>query len=416
MPIVHIRRYVLAVAAAILCVLLQKLEGNFEGGPPVFPSDAVPVWRNPDLTFINKFLEYVFPLLIPLGSLTRCSIEVPNHDCMRKAREAPSRGVDMLWGLAFDKTHDEIIEKIPRKDGTELIVRVMVPSSFSETEVERGDIMIAHAPLVFYFHGGGFVLGGSKDAMHATFAQEISKLDTDFASTVMWASVEYRLAPDHPYPAAPEDCMSALEYLTTNPKYNVGRRSGGSKMRKGGIHIAGSSAGGTLAVGTALRALEKGINIDSMLVDSPVFPGPSETHALVTTSSARRMSHSRNLPHQFMVWFMGAYAGCQPHGVESLPPSTMGLLPCNRTDAPDVFDGAMNIRKWKRHNKKLPQMVLVTGEADPLKDGGLAFGEVYEEAGGKVIAFRAQSSHCTWAFFDPETTRRFFDSWINLVK
>ena len=92
------------------------------------------------------------------------------------------------------------------------------------------------------------------------------------------------------------------------------------------------------------------------------------------------------------------------------------MLLCNRTDAPDVFDGVMRIRKWKRNNKNLPQMLLVTVEADPIKDGGLTFGEVYEEAGGKVIAFRDQSSHCTWAFFDPETTRRFFDSWMNLVK
>ena len=117
MPIVLIRRFVLAVATAIICVLLQKLEGHFEGGPPVgVPSDAVPVWRNPDLRFINKFLEYVFPLMDPLGSMTRCYIEVPDHDCMRKVRETPSRGVDMMWGLAFDKTHGEIIEKIPREN------------------------------------------------------------------------------------------------------------------------------------------------------------------------------------------------------------------------------------------------------------------------------------------------------------
>ena len=95
-------------------------------------------------------------------------------------------------------------------------------------------------PALLYVHGGGFVLG-SVDMEH----QVCVDLARDLGIVV--ASVEYRLAPEHPYPAGLEDCYAALRLLSGLPGVDPDR-----------VAVHGQSAGGGLAAGIALLARDRG--------------------------------------------------------------------------------------------------------------------------------------------------------------
>lgn len=88
------------------------------------------------------------------------------------------------------------------------------------------------SPLILFFHGGGWVLG-SLDT-HDPLARRICNAA---GATVL--SVDYRLAPEHPFPAAPEDCYAALQWAAANaPRFDTDASR---------IAVTGDSAGGNLA-------------------------------------------------------------------------------------------------------------------------------------------------------------------------
>src|SRR5262245_3212280 len=92
---------------------------------------------------------------------------------------------------------------------------------------------------VLYLHGGGYIVGS--DSTHGPFAAWIAKV----AGAPVHA-LDYRLAPEHPYPAAVDDAASAYRALVS------------SGMDPGGIVIAGDSAGAALAIALVLRLREAG--------------------------------------------------------------------------------------------------------------------------------------------------------------
>src|SRR5260370_285345 len=95
-------------------------------------------------------------------------------------------------------------------------------------------------PALLWMHGGGYILGGAKqdDNLCRRFVQAVG-------ATV--ASVDYRLAPEHRFPAAPDDCYSALTWLAGLPAVDPAR-----------VAIGGASAGGGLAPALALPARADG--------------------------------------------------------------------------------------------------------------------------------------------------------------
>jgi len=93
---------------------------------------------------------------------------------------------------------------------------------------------------VLYLHGGGYVLGTA--TMGDQFCSRLAR-----HLGVVVAAVDYRLAPEHPYPAALEDADAALRWLAEQPEVDAGR-----------IALVGDSAGGGLAAAVALRARDRG--------------------------------------------------------------------------------------------------------------------------------------------------------------
>ena len=116
---------------------------------------------------------------------------------------------------------------ITGRDGNEISLRVIAP------DVVRG--------VYLHFHGGGWVLGASdlQDPMLERIADNTG---------LVVVSVEYRLAPEHPYPAGPDDCESAAAWLIKNAKAEFGTDV---------MTIGGESAGGHLAALTILRMRDR---------------------------------------------------------------------------------------------------------------------------------------------------------------
>ena len=98
-------------------------------------------------------------------------------------------------------------------------------------------------PVIVFVHGGGFGLGGpwSEEGMSARLA---------IGANALVVSVDYRLAPEHPYPAANDDVYAALRWVAGH-----GAELGGDPQR---LAIAGDSAGATLSLDAALRVVQEG--------------------------------------------------------------------------------------------------------------------------------------------------------------
>jgi acetyl esterase/lipase len=96
------------------------------------------------------------------------------------------------------------------------------------------------APALLWIHGGGYVLGSAAqdDRLCYSFTRELG---------ITVAAVDYRLAPEHPYPASLEDCYSALTWVAGLPAVDPAR-----------VAIGGASAGGGLAAALALLARDRG--------------------------------------------------------------------------------------------------------------------------------------------------------------
>ncbi|MGH0035516.1 MAG: alpha/beta hydrolase [Myxococcota bacterium] len=132
---------------------------------------------------------------------------------------------------------DDILQEDRRVPGPEgapdVPVRIYRPS-VSSGEPTAG---------LFEIHGGGFITG-SIEMMDAWCQQAVEQLG------VVVVSVEYRLAPEHPFPAAPEDCYAALGWMS--------RSAGDLGIDPERIAVVGQSAGGGLAAATALLARDRG--------------------------------------------------------------------------------------------------------------------------------------------------------------
>ncbi len=138
-----------------------------------------------------------------------------------------------------------------------------------------------NAPGLVWIHGGGMVLGSAEmdDAGSAAIAEQ---------HQCVVISVDYRLAPENPYPAPLHDCYAALKWFAKNAN-----SLGVSSDR---IAIGGASAGGGLAAGTALMARDKGgPNLIFQLLVFPMLDHRNETPSSFGTSDTRVWNREANI-------------------------------------------------------------------------------------------------------------------------
>jgi acetyl esterase len=208
-------------------------------------------------------------------------------------------------------------------------------------------------PLVLLVHGGGFVIG-SVDT-HDGLARRIAR---DAGAVVV--SVEYRLAPEHPFPAAVDDCWAALRWAAAHAD-----ELGADPAR---VAVAGDSAGGNLAA--VLTHLARGTSGPDLVFQLLLYPVTSGHH---DWPSVRENSDAPVLTRRAMEWFAAQYAA--DGSVRSAPATA------------ESFTG-------------LPAAFVATAGADPLRDDGEAYAELLRRDGVAVQQVRYEPLVHGFAAFD----------------
>lgn len=235
-------------------------------------------------------------------------------------------------GDAVERIEDR---EIPGPAGT-LRLRLYYP------EAAAGEAL----PLTLFFHGGGFVLCSPET--HDNICRCLAA-----RARSLVVSVDYRLAPEAPFPAAVDDAIAALDWLRRE-----GRALGGDPAR---IAVAGDSAGGNLAAVLAQQARSRGWPLRHQLLFYPI------TDCATESDSYRQFGAGYFLTAEMMRWYRRQYLSQADDGQDCR------ASPLRAED----FGG-------------LPPATIITAEFDPLRDEGEAYALSLRLAGVPAGLHRAQ--------------------------
>ena len=195
-------------------------------------------------------------------------------------------------------------------------------------------------PVIVYYHGGGWVIGSKE--VYDGGARGLAKL----ANAVV-VSVDYRLAPEHKFPAQHEDAFAAYKWAVTN----AASIKGDPKR----VAVAGESAGGNLAVATAIAARDGGVQLPVHVLSVYPIAQPD-----TTTPSYVENANAKPLNRAMMGWF---------------------ARHATRTPA-DLQDPRINL--VGANLQGLPPTTIVLAQIDPLRSDGEMLAERLRAAGVPV--------------------------------
>lgn len=219
-------------------------------------------------------------------------------------------------------------------------------------------------PVVLFLHGGAFIFGTPEQ-------YDFQLIDLVQEGQVIIVSIDYRLAPEHPFPAALEDSVSALEWC-----YNNIEAIGGDKQN---ISVMGSSAGGTIALSLLhLNRDHHNIPIHKAFILYPPTSDELNTPSMHTYAHAP-MQSKKSATYMWKHYLSG------------------------------------NSDKWREYAvpnkmndyKKLPPMAMVLAEYDPLIDEAKQYVTSVESNGGEVTVLEVKGAVHTFDFFECKLTDDF---------
>ena len=174
--------------------------------------------------------------------------------------------------LPVVRTLSRVHGRLPARD-----VEVLTTADGVRIRLYRPTGAAAPGPGMLWIHGGGYVIGN---------AAQDDRLCKRYAAAlgVTVASVDYRLAPEHPYPTALEDCYSALTWLAGLPAVDPAR-----------VAIAGGSAGGGLAAALAFAARDRGqVDVVAQILVYPMLDDRSGGRARPSDTGFRMWDRRSN--------------------------------------------------------------------------------------------------------------------------
>ncbi|WP_394692699.1 alpha/beta hydrolase [Hyphobacterium sp.] len=214
---------------------------------------------------------------------------------------------------------------LPGPDG-EVAARLYVPENTSET-----------GPLTVFFHGGGYAFGDLES--HHRVAQRLAA-----QADCRVLAIDYRLAPEHPFPAAYDDCLAALDWVAGEGGNSLG-------VDPDRIAVAGDSAGGGLAAAVAQARRDR---IAFQLLIYPLM------QLAETRKIKPKMLEGHMLSTGALDWIRDVY--CQDH--DPMDPRISPLFESDLTGLPPTF--------------------IAAAELDPLLDEGQAYRDRMQAAGVSV--------------------------------
>lgn len=256
---------------------------------------------------------------IGLGTTAEKSLALPY--ATRKANVAPG------W-MTFPLPPDvrKVVETIPGRSGPIAIKKYLPPARNPD------------APRVLFIHGGGWIHGGLDTCDHLC-ANVVRQ------AGCLMVSVDYRLAPETPFPGALEDCDDALDWLAKDPSLGP--------MPGAGLAVMGESAGGNLAAALCVLAARRGSPAISH--QTLIYPALDATFRSESINLDQPGLEKRNLH-----LVLDAYRG------EAEP------------------DDPLLSPMFAENGAALPRALILTADVDPLRDDGPRFARKLVEAGVQV--------------------------------
>ena len=263
--------------------------------------------------------------------------------------EAEELGLPAYQDLSPAEARNQMLDLAPPVDPLLSVKRVedrSIPGPGGEIPIRlyypSGDAPFA---TLVYFHGGGWVIG-DLDTHHA-FCHALAK-----TSGCLVVAVDYRLAPEHRYPAAVEDAYAATQWIVEN--------SALIQADADRFAVCGDSAGGHLAAVVSLMARDrKGPRIDLQILIYPI------ADCRFDTPSYEENRDGYMLTRDLMKWFWNHFIN-------------------DDRETDDPYVSPLRAKNFSN----LPPALILTAEYDPLRDEGEAYGKKLQEAGVNVTLSR----------------------------
>jgi acetyl esterase len=210
-------------------------------------------------------------------------------------------------------------------------------------------------PVIAFFHGGGWVIGDLET--HDNMARNLCR-----GARAVVVSIDYRLAPEHPFPAAADDAVASARWIAGHLGELGGTDLDGTDLHgtdlsgtaSTRLSVAGDSAGGNLAAVVSQQLTSEGTPLAGQLL---IYPA---VDAKGGYPSRAENAKGYLLEQESINWFLGHYAGSRP----------------------DIKDPRLSPLYGDLSG--LPPAIIVTAEFDPLRDDGEAYGKALEAAGGRA--------------------------------
>ncbi|CAN6199753.1 unnamed protein product [Urochloa humidicola] len=259
-----------------------------------------------------------------------------------------------------------------------LRVRLFTPTTTTAGGGDDDDSKQKQLPVVVYFHGGGFVFHSAATAQYDELCRRLAS-----AIPAIIASVDYRLAPEHRFPAQYDDGVAALRWVLAGAGGALALPSPSASSAPAAVFVAGDSAGGNIAHHVAARHPEA---VAGLVAVQPFFGGEAPT------ASELRLRDAPFGGPERLAWLWRAFL---PHG------ATRDHEAANVPDAIRRGDGE---RRWRA----FPPAVVCVGGWDVHQDRQRAYAAALRDAGaeGVAVAEYPDAIHAFYLFGELPDSKR----------